>query len=80
MTVELSPETQKLLEATLKSGSYATADQAVYEALQALHGTAFEPLDESVLDAIDASEEQIARGDYLEWKDAREKIRQMFKK
>jgi Arc/MetJ-type ribon-helix-helix transcriptional regulator len=36
MTIELSPEQQKIVEDELKSGNYQTAQDVVNEALQAL--------------------------------------------
>lgn len=77
MTITLGPETQRLLEDQLKSGNYANPDEVLQAALQALGE--FNELDQATLDAIDISEEEIERGEVLDWDDVREEIRTKFR-
>jgi putative addiction module CopG family antidote len=81
MNVQLSPQTQKLLEDRLKSGAYASPDDVVRAALEALNESEvyFGPgLDESALDAIDRAEDQIERGEVHDWAAVREQVRAKF--
>jgi len=77
MTITLSPETQRLLEDQLKTGNFASADEVVHAALQALDELG--ELDQATLDAIDKSEEEIEKGEYVDWEDVREDIRAEFR-
>ena len=65
MTITLRPETQRLLEDQLKKSNCASADELVHAALQAFDE--LNELDEATLDAIDQSEAEIARGEFIEW-------------
>ena len=78
MTISLSEETQKLLEAKLKTGEYHSADEVVHAALDALNELESHTLDDEALNAIDKAEDQIDRGDVHEWKDVREQVRAKF--
>jgi putative addiction module CopG family antidote len=78
MTITLSPETRKLLEAKLNSGSYQSADDVVRAALEALTELEAQDLDDDTLDAIDRAEDQIDRGEVHEWNDVREQVRAKF--
>jgi len=80
MTITLSAETQKLLEAKLKAGGYGSADDVVHAALQALSELESQALDDKTLDAIDRAEEQIDRGEVYDWKDVKEQVRAEFLK
>jgi putative addiction module CopG family antidote len=80
MTIVLSPETQKLLDQKLQSGDYASADEVVHAALEALNWASGVPLDEATLDALDRAEDQIDRGEEYAWKDVRQKVIDMFTK
>ncbi len=65
MTIALRPQTQKLLEEQMKKGGFATPDEAVHSALQALaelRGEAIEDLDEPTQAALDRAFAQSARG------------------
>jgi Arc/MetJ-type ribon-helix-helix transcriptional regulator len=78
VTIELSDETQKLLEEKLREGSYPSADEVLKAALNALNELEEVGLDEETLDAIDEAEAQIDRGEVYDWKDVRERIRAKF--
>ena len=78
MTIALSPETQKLLDARLKNGQYHSPDDVVRAALEALDELEAHGLDEKTLDAIDRAEDQIARGDVQDWKNVRDRVRDSF--
>lgn len=78
MTINLSPQTQKLLEEKLSSGAYRSADDVVHAALEALNELDACGLDDETLDAIDRAEDQIERGDIRDWKDVREQVRARF--
>ncbi|MCL2648646.1 MAG: hypothetical protein FWD61_16855 [Phycisphaerales bacterium] len=76
MLVTLSPQTNRLLQQKLSTGSYRSADDVLLAALEALD--AADHLDRSALDAIDRAEDQIERGQVREWKDIREQVRAKF--
>jgi putative addiction module CopG family antidote len=80
MTITLSPETRKLLEAKLSSGSYQSADDVVRAALEALTELEAQDLDDETLDAIDRAEDQIDRGEVHDWRNVREQVRAKFLK
>ena len=78
MAIILRPETERLLAVRLTDGGYASADELVRAALEALSEREAYGLDEETLDAIDQAEEQLERGEYVEWEAAREELRRMF--
>ena len=77
MTITLSQETQRLLEEQLKRGHYGSTDELLQAALLALD----EPgdLDQATLEAIDKAEEEIERGEFVDWDDVRDDIRAEFR-
>ena len=77
MTITLSPETQRLLEDQLNTGNFASADEVLRAALQALDELS--ELDQATLDAIDVSEEENERGEFVDWDDVREDVRAEFR-
>lgn len=78
MQITLSPGTQKLLDEHLTRGGYASADDLVRAALEALEAREPISLDEATLDAIDRSEDQIDRGEVHALDDVRDRIRNRF--
>lgn len=77
MTIALRPQTQKLLEEQMKKGGFATADEVVHCALQALaelRGEAIEELDKPTLAALDRAFAQSARGEGRAWSDVRAEL------
>ena len=65
-----------MLEDQLKKGNFASADEVLQAALQALDEVS--ELDEATLDAIDESEAQIARGEVLEWDEVLSRVRAKY--
>jgi antitoxin ParD1/3/4 len=67
MTISLSPETQRLLDERLKAGTYASADDLLREALEALE---LRERDEADLQALKAKLErgaaQAERGELVD--------------
>ena len=78
MTISLTPQTQKLLDEHLKLGQYASADELVRAALQALSELNDHKLDDATLDAIDRAEDQIERGQVHDWPQVRQHVRARF--
>ena len=77
MTITLSAETQRLLEGLLKKRNFSSAEEVVHAALQALDE--LDELDDETLDAIDQAEDEIERGECVDWDDVREDIRAEFR-
>ena len=78
MTITLRPDTQRLLEERLRQGIYSSPETVVHAALHALNEQESLTLDEQTLDAIDAAEEQIERGECRDWRQVREEVRAKF--
>jgi len=76
--ITLNAQTEKLLEARLKSGAFHSADEIVQAALIALDESESHGLDATALDAIDVSEDQIDRGEIHDWNNVREQVRNAF--
>ena len=81
MNIVLSPETQKLLEERMRSGRFATPDEAVRAALQTLgdvEGDALEDLDTETRAAIDRAEAQGDRDEGRPWEQVRDELRARY--
>jgi len=81
MTISLSPETQRLLEAQMKKHGYASPDETVRIALERLErdGSEFlEDLDDETQAAIQEGLAQADRGEGRPWEEVREEIRARF--
>ncbi len=77
MTISLRPQTQKLLKEQMAKGGFATPDEAVHTALQALaelRGEAIEDLDEATQAALARAFAQSARGEGRPWSDVRAEL------
>jgi Arc/MetJ-type ribon-helix-helix transcriptional regulator len=77
MTISLKAQTQKLLEEQMKQGGFATPDEAVHSALQALaelRGEAIEDLDRETQAAVERAYSQSARGEGRAWSDVRAEL------
>jgi Arc/MetJ-type ribon-helix-helix transcriptional regulator len=83
MTVELSAETQKLLEDRMKRGGFPNPDAALRAALETLgevEGEALEDLDANTLAAIERAEAESARGEARPWEEVKAELRARFLK
>jgi Arc/MetJ-type ribon-helix-helix transcriptional regulator len=83
MTITLSPETQKLLEARMKQGGFQTPDAIVRIALETLdqiEGEAFEQLDDETQAAIGRAEAQSVRGEGRPWEEVKAELRARYLK
>ena len=76
-TVELSDETETLLDAHLSRGGFGTADELLRFALSALDGTRgedYEDLDEETRAAIEEAEASYERGEARPWSEVRAEL------
>ena len=83
MTIEISSETQKLLEDRMKRGGFANPDAAVKAALETLgevEGDAIEDLDPETQAAIEQAEAESARGEGRPWEEVSAELRARFLK
>lgn len=78
MPITLNLETERLLEARLRSGGFSSVDAVVVAALNALSELEAVGLDNAALEAIDEAEEQIDCGAVHNWNDVREQVRTTF--
>ncbi len=65
MSVNLSAETQKLIEQRIQRGGYPTADELVRAALATLESVEADVLDDDTLASIDRAEAEHNRGEGL---------------
>jgi antitoxin ParD1/3/4 len=83
MTITLSPETQKLLEARMKQGGFQSPDAVVrcaLETLEQVEGEAFEDLDDATRAAIERAEAQADRGEGRPWEEVKAELRARYLK
>jgi Arc/MetJ-type ribon-helix-helix transcriptional regulator len=83
MTIQLSPETQKLLEEHMRRGGFPTADAALKAALETfgeVEGDAIEDLDEETQAAIARAEAQAERGEGRPWDEVKAELQSRFHK
>lgn len=78
MTLTLTPETQKLLDAQLRSGSYPSADALVRAALEHLQADSSADLDDATVAALELGLSQARAGQGIPWKDARANLASQF--
>lgn len=76
MNVLISSETQKLLEERMKEGDYASADEVIRAALEALEGEDIEDLDPETQAAIERAEAEADRGEGIPLDEAFAQLRQ----
>jgi Arc/MetJ-type ribon-helix-helix transcriptional regulator len=82
MNVSLSARTEELLQARLKRGGYADADEVLrlaLETLEQVEGEPIEDLDADTQSAIARAEGQADRGEGRAWEDVRQELRARFK-
>ena len=78
MTISLSDATQRLLEERMKTGDYATADEALRVALETLNQLETEELDDETLAAIEEGLAQADRGEGRPWEQVRQELRERY--
>ena len=78
MDLPLSPETQRLIEERMERHGFATADDVVRAALDALDGQWSGDLDEETLAALREGERQLDAGEGRPWEQVREELRAKF--
>ncbi|MGA2497164.1 MAG: hypothetical protein ABSH20_05455 [Tepidisphaeraceae bacterium] len=77
MTIVLRPHTQKLLEEQMEGGGFATPDEAIHTALQALaelRSEAIDELDARTQAALDRVFAQSACGEGGDWSEVRAEL------
>jgi Arc/MetJ-type ribon-helix-helix transcriptional regulator len=83
MNVILNPDTQRLLEAQMTKGRFATPDDAMQTALRLLDRARledYEELDSQTRSAIDEAEAQYQRGEGRPWEEVRAEVLARFVK
>ena len=78
MQIELSkPKLQKFIDDQVQAGHFPSAQAAVETAVEQMmldHGV----LDDSTIAAIAKADEQYERGEFVEWRNVREQLRQKY--
>ena len=73
------PEVARFIEDQVKAGRFATAADVIEAGLARLMlDPLFDEMDEEDLAAIEESEQQIARGEDLDWKEVSARLRQKY--
>ena len=81
MNIMLSPATQKLLEAQMKTGKFASPDEALHTALQVMidqHGEDIEDLDEETQASLERAFAQSAQGQGQPWSEVRSELKKRY--
>ncbi|HSI36204.1 MAG: type II toxin-antitoxin system ParD family antitoxin [Phycisphaerae bacterium] len=81
MGISLTPETERRIEEQVRRGGFASADELVRTALDALEqeGPAIEDLDVETQAALARAEAQAARGEGRPWAEVKSELRAAFK-
>ena len=78
MQVKLKPELEAFINAEVESGRFKSADDLLEAALIRMMEEGITPLSEEDLDAIDESEDQIERGEWITAKEAIAQLREKY--
>ena len=79
MNVALNPELERFIEEQVKAGRFASPAEVLEAGLARLMlDPLADELDEEDLAAIEESEEQIARGEDLDWKKVSAELRRKY--
>jgi len=79
MNVVLTPELERFVQDQVQSGRFASPEEVLEAGLARLMlDPAPDELDEEDLAAIQESEEQIARGEVIDWKEASAMLRRKY--
>ena len=76
--ITLHPEHEKFVEAEVRSGRFASAEQVVAEALSRLMQDPDEEIDDETAAALRRSDEQLADGEGRAWEDVRDALRSKY--
>ncbi len=79
MSISLTPKTQELIEARMKRGGFANADELVQHALATMEEVESEPIDDETAAAIDRGIDQGSRGEGRAWEQVREELRAKYR-
>ena len=83
MTINLSHETNRMIEERMKKGGYADPDAVVrfaLETLEEMEGEAIEELDEETQAALARAVAQSDRGEGRPWEEVRAELRARLKR
>ncbi len=81
MKVSVNPELEAFISEQVRTGRYSSADEVVEAGLARLMvDPPTEELDPEDLLAIERSEQQIARGEDLDWQEVAARLRQKYLK
>ncbi len=79
MQIQLTrPELAKFIDEQVKSGLYPTPDAAIEAAVERMMDASNDELDDDTIDAINRAEEQLDRGEGIEFQEFAAKMRQKF--
>ena len=79
MQIQLTrPELAKFIDEQVKSGLYPTPDAAIEAAVERMMHASTDELDDGTIDAINRAEEQLDRGEGIEFREFAAKMRQKF--
>ena len=67
MEISLEPRYEQMLASLVESGRFSSPSDAISAALEMLSLQDDEPLDEEILEKIRIGEEQLDRGEYVEY-------------
>lgn len=78
MNVTLSPELEKFVQEQVKAGRFSSAAEVLEAGLARLMIEPHDELDAEDLSAIEESEQQIARGEDLDWNEVGARLRRKY--
>ena len=74
MSIELSPETQKLVEEQMRRHGFATVEEAIRFAFEQIDQPAYGESDPETLAAIERGEAQLERGEGRPWEEVKAEL------
>lgn len=74
MSIDLSPETQKLIEEQMRRNGFTTAEEAIRFALEQMDQPVYGENDPETLAAIEEGEAQLERGEGRPWEEVRREL------
>lgn len=74
MSIDLSPETQKLIEEQMRRNGFTTAEEAIRFALEQMDQPVYGENDPETLAAIEEGEAQLERGEGCPWEEVRREL------